>query len=185
MARLIYAAITSLDGYVADEDGGFAWAAPDAQVHAAVNELERPIGTYLYGRRMYEVMTYWETIETTGDGHPVERDFAGIWQGADKVVFSRALDAVTTARTRLERAFDPGAVRGLVDRADRDVSIGGAQLAGQALAAGLVDEVHLYLTPVIVGTGTHALPRDVRLDLRLLGHRRFDGGVVHLHYATR
>lgn len=185
MARLIYSAIASLDGYVADTDGGFTWAAPDAQVHAFVNDRERPIGTYLYGRAMYEVMSYWATAPTTGEGPAVERDFAGIWQAADKVVYSRTLDAPTTPRTRLEREFDAEAVRALVAGADRDVTVGGPHLAGQALAAGLVDEVHLYLTPVIVGGGTRALPDGVRLDLRLLDERRFDGGVVHLHYATR
>lgn len=184
MARLIYSAIASLDGYVADADGDFSWAALDAQVHAFVNDQERPIGTYLYGRRMYEVMRFWATAPTTGD-EPVMTDFAGIWQAADKVVFSRTLDEVTTPRTRLERTFEPEAVRALVAGADRDVSVGGPGLAGQAMAAGLVDEVHLFLCPVIVGGGTHALPDGLRMDLRLLAQRRFDGGVVHLHYAAR
>ena len=185
MARLIYSAITSLDGYVVDETGHFDWAAPDAEVHAVVNDLERPVGTYLYGRRMYDVMAVWETMPTGADQSAVTRDFADIWRAADKVVYSTTLEEARTARTRVERSFDPTAVRKLVDAAGRDVTVGGPGLAGQAIAAGLVDELHQFVTPVVVGGGTGWLPDKVRVDLELLGQRRFAGGVVHLHYRTR
>ena len=184
MARLIYSAITSLDGYVADEDGNFDWAEPDEEVHAFVNELERPIGTYLYGRRLYEVMAGWDTAHALPDRRPVSRDFAEIWQAADKVVYSRRLEAVATARTRLERDFDPDAVRELKAKAAHDLTVGGPGLAAQALAAGLVDELHLFVTPVVVGGGTKALPGGLRLELELLDERRFRSGVVHLHYRV-
>ena len=183
MAKLIYAAITSLDGYVADRDGNFDWAAPDAEVHAFVNELERPIGTYLYGRRLYEVMLHWET-PPPADAQ-VERDYAAIWQAADKVVYSRTLETVSSARTRIEREFDPEAVRQMKAFLRRDISVGGPELAAQALAAGLVDEIHLLVTPVVVGGGTRSLPDDVSLRLELLDERRFGNGVVHLHYRAR
>ena len=184
MAKLIYSAITSLDGYVADRDGNFEWAAPDEEVHAFVNDLERPIGTYLYGRRMYETMAVWETLDVTGEP-PAMRDFAELWRKAEKIVFSMTLHAVSTTRTRLERSFDPRAVRELKARAELDVSMGGPHLAAQAIRAGLVDEYHLFLTPVVVGGGTHWLPDDVRVDLELVDERRFEGGVVHLHYRPR
>jgi dihydrofolate reductase len=177
---LVYSAIASLDGYVVDASGSFDWAAPDEEVHAAVNDAERGIGTYLYGRRMYEVMTFWETAD---DDDPVMRDYAAIWQAADKVVYSTTLPAVTTARTRLERAFDPDAVRALA--ADGVVSIGGPTLAAHALRAGLVDECHLYVVPEVVGGGTPWLPDDVRISLDLLDVRRFASGVVHLSYGVR
>jgi dihydrofolate reductase len=180
MARLIYAALASLDGYVADEDGRFDWAAPDEQVHAVVNDLVRPARTHLYGRRMYEVLVVWETME---DGSPVIRDFAQIWRGADKVVYSRTLDEVSSARTRIEREFDPEAVRRI--KADHDLTVGGPELAAQAIRAGLVDEYHLFLSPVVVGGGNPALPAGVRVDLELLSERRFGNGVVHLHYRAR
>ena len=179
MAKLVYSAITSLDGYVADENGDFDWAAPGEEVHAFVNDLERPIDTYLYGRRMYEVMAAWETID---DEHPVMRDYAEIWRAADKVVYSRTLNEASSARTRIEREFDPDAVRGLKAERDRDLSVGGPELAAQALAAGLVDECHLLLNPVVVGGGQRSLPDEVRLELELLDERRFSNGVVHLHY---
>jgi dihydrofolate reductase len=182
MARLIYAAITSLDGYVADEDGNFDWAAPDEEVHAFVNDLERPVGTHLYGRRMYEVMAVWETID---DPAPVMRDYAEIWRAADKVVYSKTLDAVPTPRTRLERDFDPEAVRQLKAAATSDLSIGGPELAGQAIEAGLVDEIHVFVTPIVVGGGTPSLPNNVRVNLELLDQRAFDSGVAHLHYGVR
>ena len=182
MSRLVYSAIASLDGYVVDADGSFDWARPDADLHAAVNEAERPIGTYLYGRRMYEVLSAWETID---DGEPVIRDYALIWRDADKVVYSTTLDRVRTARTRLERRFDPAEVRRLVDAADRDVSVGGPTLAAHALRAGIVDQLNLYLHPVVVGGGTPALPDGVRLDLRLRSERRFGAGAVHLGYDVR
>ena len=182
MAKLIYSAIASLDGYVADEDGNFDWAAPDEEVHRFVNDLERTIGTYLYGRRMYEVMAGWETL---ADERPVTRDFAGIWRSADKIVYSHSLETVSSARTRIEREFDPEAVRRMKARAERDISAGGPGLAAQALEAGLVDECHLFLTPILVGGGKPSFPRGLLLKLELLGERSFAGGVVHLHYRTR
>ena len=185
MAKLIYSAIASLDGYVADADGNFDWAAPDEEVHAFVNDLERPVGTHLYGRRMYETMVYWETAHTVAGQRPVAQDFTQIWRAADKVVYSRTLDAVASARTLLERDFDPEAVRRMKAAAGRDITVGGPDLAAQALAAGLVDECHLFLTPIVVGGGRRALPDDLRLKLELVDERRFGSGVVHLHYRTR
>jgi dihydrofolate reductase len=185
MAKLIYSAITSLDGYVADESGSFDWAAPDEQVHAFVNDLMRPVGTHLYGRRLYEVMAPWETDPTLVEQSPVTRDFAELWQAADKIVYSTTLATPSTARTRIERTFDPDAVRELKAAADRDLLVGGPELAAQAFAAGLVDECSLFLAPVIVGGGKRALPDHVRLRLELLDERRFDGGMVHLRYRTR
>jgi dihydrofolate reductase len=185
VARLIYSAITSLDGYVADKDGTFDWAAPDDDLHGFVNDLERPIGTYLYGRRMYEVMKFWETAHTLADATPVIRDYAQIWQAADKVVYSVSIKSVTTSRTRLEREFHPETVREFVASAERDISVGGPHLAAEAIRAGLVDEYHLFLHPVVVGGGNQALPDDVRLTLELLDERSFESGVVHLHYRTR
>lgn len=184
MARLVYSAITSLDGYVADREGSFDWSMPDEEVHAAANDLQRTIGTHLYGRRLYEVMVAWETWPGE-DAEPVLQDFARAWRAADKVVVSRSLAQVSSERTRLERSFDADAVRQLVATAERDVLIGGADLAGQALTAGLVDDVHLFLSPVLVGGGTRALPDGVRLDLELVGDRRFDNGVVQLHHRVR
>jgi dihydrofolate reductase len=185
MAKLIYSAITSLDGYVADEDGKFDWAAPDEEVHRFVNDLERPVGTYLYGRRMYEVMAPWETDPTLADQSLVMRDFAELWQAADKVVYSKTLETVSTARTRIERNFDPEAARQLKTQAERDITVGGPDLAAQAIKAGLVDEVRLFFVPIVVGGGSQALPDHVRLKLELLDERRFGNGVVHLRYATR
>ncbi len=185
MAKLIYSAITSLDGYVADEEGSFDWAAPDEEVHSFVNELERPVGTYLYGRRMYEVMAYWETAQTPGDQSSVVQDFAEIWQAADKIVYSKTLEMVSSARTRIERDFDPEAVRQLKASAGRDITVGGPDLAGQAIKAGLVDEFQLFVSPILVGGGKHSLPHDVHLKLELLDERRFGNGVVYLHYRTR
>lgn len=184
MARLIYSAIASLDGYVADEDGNFDWAAPDEEVHQFVNDLVRPVGTYLLGRRMYEVMGYWETAPTAGDQPDPTLDFARLWQAADKIVYSRTLEAPATARTRIEHDFDPEAVRRLKAAADRDLSVGGPALAAQALAAGLVDECHLLLAPIMVGGGTRAFPDKVRVPLRLVDERRFGSGVVALRYLT-
>jgi dihydrofolate reductase len=185
VAKLIYSAITSLDGYIADEDGNFDWAAPDEEVHTFVNNLERPVGTYLYGRRMYEVMVAWETAHTFADQRSVMQDFAKIWQAADKVVYSRTLAAVSSARTRIERDFDPEAVRQLKASARRDISVGGPHLAAQAIKAGLVDEYHLFLVPFMVGGGNQSLPDNVRVQLELLDERRFGGGVVYLRYRTR
>jgi dihydrofolate reductase len=185
MAKLIYSAITSLDGYVADENGNFDWAAPDEEVHTFVNDLERSIGTYLYGRRIYETMVYWETAHTLPDQPPFIQDFAGIWQAADKIVYSKTLDTPSSARTRIERDFDPDAVRRMKASAERDISVGGPDLATQAIKAGLVDEYQLFLTPIIVGGGKQSLPDNVRLELKLLDERRFGNGVVHLHYRTK
>ena len=184
MVKLIYSPIASLDGYVEDEQGKFDWAAPDDEVHAFVNELERPIGTYLYGRRMYETMVFWETVSVGADQPAVIRDFAEIWRAAEKIVFSRTLQTVASARTHIERTFDPDAVRRLKEAAEADITIGGAELAGQAIAAGLVDELHLFLGPIIVGGGKRALPDDVRVPLALLDERRLPNGVVHLHYRV-
>jgi dihydrofolate reductase len=187
MAKLLYSAITSLDGYVADQRGNFDWAAPDEEVHAFVNDLERPIGTYLYGRRMYEVMVYWETAPTAptvGAEPPFVRDFARIWQAADKIVYSTTLASVRSGRTRVERSFDPEAIRRMKAAAARDISVGGPDLAAQALRAGLVDECSLLVTPMVVGGGKRALPDKLRARLELLGERRFASGVVHLRYRT-
>ncbi|GAC1408597.1 MAG: dihydrofolate reductase family protein [Chloroflexota bacterium] len=182
MAKLIYWAITSLDGYVADRDGTFDWAAPDEEVHAFVNDLERPIGTYLYGRRMYEVMVAWENIHTLPEQPPVMLDFAEVWRAAHKIVYSRTLGTTSSARTRIERDFVPESIRELKAQADRDISVGGPHLAAQAIDAGLVDEFHLFLVPVLVGGGTQSLPNNVRLQLQLLDEHRFGNGTVHLHY---
>ena len=184
MARLIYSAITSLDGYVADTNGNFDWAAPDEQVHTFVNDLERQVGTYLYGRRMYDVMVYWETAHTVTDQPPFVRDFAKIWQAADKIVYSKTLDAVSSARTRIERDFDSQAVRQMKALAGRDISVGGPDLAAQAIKAGLVDEFHLFVAPIAVGSGNYFLPKNVGLNLELLDERRFSNGTVYLHYRT-
>jgi dihydrofolate reductase len=181
MGKLIYSALSSLDGYVADEDGNFDWAEPDAEVHAFINDLERAVGTHLYGRRMYEVMAAWETDKTIAEHSPIYRDFAEIWQGADKVVYSRTLATVSTARTRIERDFDAEAVRRMKAESERDLVIGGPDLAAQAIKAGLVDEYHLFLAPAIVGGGKQSLPNKVRLNIALLDERRFGGGMVYLH----
>ena len=179
MGGLIYAAIASLDGYVADEQGRWDWSVPTEEVHAAVNDVMRPAGTHLYGRRMYDVLVAWETID---DPAPVMRDYAQIWRSADKIVYSRTLDEVSSARTRIEREFDADAVRAM--KAEGELVIGGPELAGQAMQAGVLDELHLFLSPVVVGGGNPALPAGARLDLELLGERRFGNGVVHLRYRV-
>jgi dihydrofolate reductase len=184
VAKLIYSNIASVDGYIEDEDGKFDWAMPSDEVHAFENDLTRPLGTHLYGRRLYETMRFWESDDPSFDESPVYRDFASLWRAADKIVYSRTLEKPSTARTRIEREFDPEAVRELKDGADRDLAVGGPGLAAQAFRAGLVDEVHLVLVPVIVGGGKRALPEDVRVNLDLLGERRFGDGAVHLHYAV-
>ena len=185
VAKLIYTAISSLDGYVADAEGNFDWSAPDDEVHRFVNELERPIGTYLYGRRMYYVMRYWETAPT-GNGKPsAEQEYAKIWQAADKIIYSKSLEQVSSARTRIERAFDPQAIQQLKAAATRDVSVSGPTLAAQAIKLGLVDECRLFLSPIVVGGGNPALPDNVRLGLELLDERRFGNGVVYLHYRVK
>ena len=183
MAKLVYSAIASLDGYVEDAEGRIDWSAPDEQLHAFINDLERPIGTYLYGRQMYETMLFWETAGIDGDPPAVIADYAAIWRGATKVVYSRTRTTVSSARTRIEADFTAAAVRELKESESSDLTVGGAELAGQALAAGLVDECHLFLCPIIVGGGKPALPRGLRLPLALLTEQRFGNGVVHLHYS--
>jgi dihydrofolate reductase len=185
MGKLIYSTITSLDGYVADKDGNFDWAAPDEEVHTFVNHLERPIGTYLYGRRMYEVMRYWDTAHALTDQPSFMQDYAKIWRAADKIVYSKTLETASSARTRIERDFYLDTVRRMKAQAERDISVGGPDLATQALKSGLVDEYHVFVTPIVVGGGKRSLPNDVRLELELLDERRFEGGVVHLHYRIR
>jgi dihydrofolate reductase len=173
---LVYAAICSLDGYTEDAEGKFDWARPSDEVHAFVNDQERSIDTYLFGRRMYETMVVWETMD---DADPVMCDYAEIWRAAQKIVFSRTLEAVSSERTRIEREFEPEVVRAIGGK----VGIGGPELAAQAIRANLVDEIHLYVNPVIVGSGKPALPSGVRLDLTLVDERRFENGTVYLHYA--
>ncbi len=182
MAKLVYSAITSLDGYTADDGGNIDWSAPDLEVLRFINDLERALGTYLYGRRMYESMIYWETFDAAADQPPEVRDFAELWRAADKVVYSRTLRSVSSARTRMEQVFDPAALHRMKDTAGHDMSVGGSDLAGQALAAGLVDQVHLVVTPITVGVGTRALPDGSQTNLELMGVDRFTSGIVHLHY---
>jgi dihydrofolate reductase len=185
MAKLIYAAIASLDGYTADEHGNFDWAEPDEEVHAFINDLERPIGTFLYGRRMYETMAVWETDVSLAADSELLRDFAQTWQAADKIVFSKTLRSAATNRTRIERDFDPEAVRQIKTSAPSDLTIGGPHLAAQAFKAGLVDECQLFIAPIVVGGGNQSLPDEVRLKLELLDERRFAGGMVYLSYRVR
>ncbi|MDP9116067.1 MAG: dihydrofolate reductase family protein [Actinomycetota bacterium] len=185
MAKLIFSAITSLDGYIEDSAGRFDWAAPDDEVLAFLNELERPVGTYLYGRRMYETLVYWETADVHREQAPVEWDWMQMWRSADKIVYSGSLESTSSTRTRIERDFEPNAVRAMKDSLHRDISIGGPELAAQAFRAGLVDHCQLFLTPVLVGGGKSALPKDVRLDLDLVCEHRFGNGVVFLDYRLR
>jgi dihydrofolate reductase len=184
MAKLIYSAITSLDGFMEDEDGSFDWAAPDEEVHAFINNLERPIGTYLYGRRMYDTMAFWETAAGGDDESAIFRDYAEIWRQAAKIVFSRSLERTCSARTTIETTFDAGRIRQMKASASADLSIGGAELAALAFQADLIDECHLFLNPIVVGGGKHALSSKVRTPLALLDEQRFGGGVVHLHYRV-
>jgi dihydrofolate reductase len=184
MPKLIYAAIASLDGYIEDAEGRADWAMPDEEVHAVANDLERPIGTHLYGRRMYETMVFWETASGEADEPSVFRDYAELWRATEKIVYSRTLRTPSSARTRIEREFEPDAVRQLKRSATADIAIGGAELAGRAIAAGLVDECHLFLCPIVVGGGKRVLPDDVRTPLELLDERRFGNGFVHLHYRV-
>jgi dihydrofolate reductase len=183
VSKLIYSALASLDGYVEDADGNFDWAAPDEDVHAFANELERPIATHLYGRRMYETMAFWESPAHTAGGPPAVQEYGEIWRAADKVVYSTTLETVSTAKTRIDREFDPAAVRRLKETTSGDLGIGGAELAAHAIRAGLVDEYHLLLVPVLVGAGKRVLP-DVRLNLELLDERRFGSGTVYLRYGV-
>ena len=185
MAKLIYSMLASLDGYSADESGNFDWAAPDEEVHAFVNDVERPIGTYLYGRRMYDVMAAWETLHLLPDQTPATLEFAAIWQGAEKIVYSTTLEGVASARTRIVRDFDPATLRRLKADATHDITVGGPGLAAQALQAGLVDECHLFVVPVIVGGGTPVFPTDLRLPLELLDEHRFGNGTAYLRYRVR
>lgn len=185
MAKMIYFAIMSLDGYVADESGNFDWAVPDEEVHRFINDLQRPIGTHLYGRRMYEVMVYWEIGEDFADQPAFIQDFARIWQAADKIVFSRALREARSRQTRVEREFRPEAVRQMKASATRDLLVGGPDLAGQAIRAGLVDECHLFVVPILVGAGHRCLPEHVRVELELLDERRFSNGMVYVRYETK
>lgn len=184
MARLIYSAIMSLDGYIEDENGEFGWAVPDDEVHAFINELERPIGTFLYGRRMYETMAAWETNSTLGEQSPLMRDFAQVWQAADKIVFSRTLEGAFTGKTRIERDFDADRVRQLKASSTSDVSIGGPDLAAHAEKTGLIDEYRLFVVPVVVAGGKPALPHGVRSELHLLEEQRFNSGIVYLRYRA-
>jgi dihydrofolate reductase len=185
MNRLIYSAITSLDGYLNDAEGNFDWSAPDPEVHAAVNELLASVGTMLYGRRMYDVLRAWEAIPSDGSQPPAIRDFAARWQAADKIVYSRTMTDVATKRTRIERDFEPAAVRALKGMAPADLTVGGAHLAAEAIAAGLVDEYVQFVQPIIVGAGTHWLPAEIALRLELIDVRRFAGGTVQLSYRAR
>jgi dihydrofolate reductase len=185
MAHLIYSAITSLDGYIEDRAGKFDWAMPDDEVHSYINNLERAAGTHLYGRRLYETMMGWETDLGLAALPPIYRDFAEIWKAADKIVYSRTLEAVSTRRTRIERNFDPEAIKQLKAAVNHDILIGGPDLAAHAFRSGLIDECHLFLTPIIVGGGKQSLPDKVRLELNLLEERRFGNGMVHLHYQVR
>jgi dihydrofolate reductase len=182
MAKLIYVSNMSLDGHMSDPAGNFDWSEPSDQLHAFFNDLIRPIGTHLYGRAMYEVMSYWETALTVPGHSVVEYDFARILQNADKIVYTTTLTEVSTNNTRIERTFDVEKVRRLKAIADKDISIGGAQLGAEAFRAGLIDECHLIIHPVIIGSGKAALPENVRVKLELLNEQRFDPGVVHLHY---
>jgi dihydrofolate reductase len=185
MAKLIYVMNASLDGYIADEDGKFDWGAPGEEYYSFINDLLRPVGTHLYGRRLYELMAVWETDPAVAAQSPAAREFAEIWQSADKVVYSRTLEAAGTTRTRIERGFDPEAVRQLKVAAEGDLTVGGPTLGAHAITAGLVDEYHLFVWPVVVGGGKPFLPNKARLQLELLDERRFGNGVVYLRYRTQ
>ena len=184
MAKLIYAALASLDGYVADEDGNFDWAEPDQEVHSFVNDLERSVGTMLLGRRMYDVLAVWDTMETADEPGPI-KDYAEIWRETDKIVYSKTLESVSGANTRIERSFEADAVRRMKEEAAQDLSVGGPDLAAQAIRAGVVDEIQLFLAPIVVGGGTPALPKGVRVTLELLDERRFGNGTMFLRYRTK
>jgi dihydrofolate reductase len=184
MAKLVFSMIESLDGYVADAAGKFDWAEPDESVHTFVNDLQRPLGTHLYGRRMYEVMVAWETLGALGDQPPFIEDFAKMWRAASKIVYSSTLVAVSSARTRIERDFDPAVIRRMKEEAVGDISVGGPGLAALAISAGLVDEYQLFVAPVMVGGGTRSLPDAIRLNLELVDERRFYNGMVYLNYRT-
>jgi dihydrofolate reductase len=184
MAKLIYSALESLDGYIADQDGKFDWGEPDEEVHTFLNDLMRTIGTYLYGRRMYEVMVAWETLELA-DQPPHMQEFADMWRHADKIVYSKTLEAASSAKTRLERDFDLEAVRRMKVAERRDLAVAGPTLAAQAFQAALVDECQLFIAPIVVGGGIQSLPDNVRLKLELLDERRFGNGMIYLRYGAR
>jgi dihydrofolate reductase len=185
MAKLIYDAGTSLDGYVADETGNFNWAELDEEVYAFINSRERQIGTYLFGRKMYETMAVWETPEVLPNLTPAAREYVAIWQAAEKIVYSTTLQTVSTAKTRLEREFDADVVRELKAGATRDIAVGGPTLAAHAIRAGLVDEYDLLIAPIIVGGGNPYLPGKVAVKLELLAERRFANGLVHVRYRAK
>lgn len=185
MARLIYTTNASLDGYTEDRDGIFDWAAPEEDYFRFITNLLRADGTHLYGRRMYESMMVWETDPNLAAESPLMRDFAEVWQAADKIVYSRTLESVSTRKTQIERNFDPEAIRRLKEVVEQDIHIGGPELAAHAFRSGLVDECQLFLIPILVGGGKPAFPDDLRLELELLEERRFGSGVVFLHYRTR
>jgi len=185
MVNLIYSVFMSLDGYMEDASGNFDWAAPDEQVHQFVNDLERSVGTYLLGRRMYETMKFWESEANLAGEPPAMLDFAKIWQAANKIVFSRTLETASTRRTRVEKNFDPGAIRQLKEEADKDISIGGPELAAHAFQSGLIDECHLFILPILVGGGKKALPDQIWLELDLMDERHFDNGTVFLRYRVK
>jgi dihydrofolate reductase len=184
MAKVIYVANVSLDGYIEDENGSFDWTAPDDALFAFITDLVRPVGTHLYGRRLYETMAVWETDPALAASSELMADFANVWQAADKVVYSTTLDAVSTAKTRLEWNFDPDSIREMKASATTDLTVGGARLAGDALKAALVDECHLIIRPVLVGGGKPALPRGTRIDLELIDDRRLSNGVMYVRYRV-
>jgi len=184
VAKLIYAAIMSLDGYIADEAGKFDWAVPDDEVHTFINDLTRPIGTYLFGRRLYEVMVAWEAIKPHSHVPPYILNYSKIWQAADKIVYSKSLESVSSSKTRIERDFNPKNIQKMKETSERDLSVGGSTLAAQAIQAGLVDECHFFITPIVIGSGKRFLPANVQLKLQLLDECRFGNGMAHLHYST-
>jgi dihydrofolate reductase len=184
VAKLIYVSNVSLDGFIEDEHGRFDWAEPTDEYFAFVTDLVRPVGTYLYGRRLYEAMAVWETDPALGAISELRADFADVWQAADKIVYSTTLDAVSTARSRVDRRFDPDAIRAMKDTVSRDLTVGGANLAAHAFSAQLIDECHLFVGPAILGRGKPGLPRDRRIDLELLEERTFDNGVVYLRHRV-
>jgi dihydrofolate reductase len=182
MGKLIFSGITSLDGYIEDDQGNIDWGMPDEEVSSFINDLQRPIGTYLYGRRIYETMVYWETAHNLANQSPSERAFAEIWQAADKIVYSTSLNTVTSAKTRIERSFDPATILAMKSASETDITVNGPNLAAQALKAGLVDEYQVFVTPVVLGGGKPSLPLDVRFNCELVSERRFQSGVMFLHY---
>jgi dihydrofolate reductase len=183
VAKLVYIANASLDGYTEDPDGSIDFGPPDEEYFGLINGLQRPVGTYLYGRRMYEAMVYWETV-AIADQPPWVVDFTNMWRAADKIVFSKTLASASSARTILEEEFNVEAIRRMKAEETRDLTVGGADLAAQAMGAGLVDECHLFFWPIMLGGGKHAMPRHLRFDLALLNEQRTGGGVVHLHYRV-